>query len=154
LPVNRRPNRRYLAYAKKAEEDGYPQVARLFRAAAAAETVHAHNHLRALGEILSTAENLKVAIDGENYEHVSMYPQFIEDAKAESDKRALRSFEMAMEVEKVHEQLYKEALDSLGKEEESYDYYICPICGHTHPRNAPDKCPICGAPGSRFERVQ
>jgi rubrerythrin len=146
-------NRRYLAFARKAEQEGYPQVARLFRAAAAAETVHAHAHLRALDEIKSTTENLKAAIGGENYEVTSMYPEFIKDAEAENNKRALNSFTNAWEVEKEHEALYREALDNLGKEQEEYDYYICPVCGHTHPRSAPDKCPVCGAAGSSFERV-
>jgi len=146
-------NRRYLAFAEKADAEGYPQVARLFRAAAAAETVHAHNHLRAMDGIRSTRENLEVAIQGENYENTSMYPAFIKDAEAEGDKKALRSFEWARVVEIEHENLYKEALQSLGKEEEAYDYYICPVCGHTHPRVAPDKCPVCGAPKDRFIRV-
>ncbi len=146
-------NRRYLAFAKAAEQTGYPQVARLFRAAAAAETVHAHNHLKAMDGIGSVEENLKEAISGENYEHVSMYPEFIEDAKAEENKQALRSFLYAMQVEIEHEALYTAALAQLGLETEEYDYYVCPVCGHTHPRCAPDKCPVCGASGSRFEKV-
>ena len=146
-------NRKYLAFAKKADEDGFPQVARLFRAAAHAETVHAHNHLRALGEIKSTAENLTDAITGENYEVTVMYPDFIKDSEAESDRKALNSFKYAFEVEKVHEALYREALANLNKQEEIYDYYVCPVCGYTHPRNAPDRCPVCGAPGARFEKI-
>ncbi len=146
-------NRKYLAFAKKADEEGHPQVARLFRAAAAAETIHAHNHLRALGEVKDTAENLKAAIAGENYEATVMYPDFIKDALSEADKKALQSFKWAMEVEVTHEGLYKEALECLGKEDEAYDYYICPVCGHTHRRSAPDKCPVCGTPGSKFEKV-
>ncbi len=146
-------NRRYLAFAKVADQAGFPQVARLFRAAAAAETVHAHNHLRAMDGIGSVEENLKEAIAGENYEHTSMYPEFIQDAEAEENKRALRSFQYAMEVEKEHELLYSAALEQLGQQAEEYDYYICPVCGHTHPRCAPDKCPVCGAPGSRFEKI-
>ncbi len=146
-------NRRYLAYAKQAEEEGYPQVARLFRAVAAAETIHAHSHLRVLGEIKSTLENLREAAGGENYEVHKMYPPFIEEAKAEDNAKAVRSFTHAMEVEKGHEELYLAAMETLGKEEEEYDYYVCPVCGHTHPRNAPEKCPVCGAPASRFERI-
>ena len=146
-------NRKYLAFAKKADEDGFAQVARLFRAAAAAETVHAHNHLRAAGEVKTTEENLKAAIAGEHYENSEMYPAFLKDAEAEGDKKALRSFNYANEVEKVHEQLYKDALASLGKPGETYDYYICPICGYTHARTAPETCPVCGAPGSRFEKI-
>jgi len=146
-------NRKYLAFAKKADEEGYAQAAKLFRAAAHAETVHAHNHLRAADEIKSTEENLKTAIAGEHYENTDMYPAFIKDAEAEDNKRALRTFNYANEVEKIHEALYKEALASLGKPGETYDYYICPICGYTHARTAPEVCPVCGAPGSRFEVI-
>ena len=146
-------NRKYLAFAKKADDEGFAQVARLFRAAAAAETVHAHNHFRAAGEIKSTAENLKAAISGEHYENSEMYPAFIKDAEAEGDKKALHSFKFANEVEKIHEQLYSAALETLGKPGETYDYYICPVCGYTHARTAPEVCPICGTPGSRFEKI-
>jgi len=146
-------NRKYTAFAKKADEEGYPQVARLFRAAAAAETVHALSHFKAMGGVGSTTDNLKAAIAGENYEATSMYPEFIADAEAEGVKRALTSFRWAWEVEKVHEGLYKQALDSLNQAGETFDYYVCPICGYTHERNAPDKCPVCGTPGERFERV-
>lgn len=146
-------NRRYLAYAKKAEEDGYPQVAKLFRAAAEAETVHAINHLRALGQICSTPENLRAAIAGENYESVTMYPDFVAVAESEGEKKALTSFRWALEVEKVHEELYRKALAALSEPQESFDYYICPICGYTHERNAPDRCPVCGTPGARFEKI-
>ena len=146
-------NRRYLAFAKKADEDGKPQVARLFRAAAHAETVHALNHFRAAGGVKSTEENLKTAIAGENFEVVSMYPPYIQDAKDEGEKQAIRSFTYAWEVEKVHEALYREALENLDKEQEEYDYYVCPVCGYTHPRNAPEKCPVCGTPAARFERI-
>lgn len=144
---------KYLAFAKKAEEDGYSQVARLFRAAAQAEFVHAQNHFKAMGEIKTTAENLQAAINGEHYEVVTMYPPFIEDARAEGVKRAQTSFEWAWLVEKTHEALYREALDCLQVQQDQYDYYVCPFCGHTHPRSAPEKCPVCGAPGSRFEKV-
>lgn len=146
-------NRKYLAFAKKADDDGFPQVARLFRAAAAAETVHALTHFRTAGEVKSTEENLKAAIEGEHYENTEMYPGFIKDAEAEGDAKALRSFTWANEVEKIHEGLYREALASLGKPGEIYDYYICPICGYTHARMAPDKCPVCGTLGSKFEKV-
>lgn len=147
-------NRSYLAFAKKADEEGYAQVAKLFRAAAAAETVHALNHFRALGNVKATAENLKAAIAGENHEVVEMYPEFIQDAEREGDKKALASFRWAWEVEKVHETLYREALEGLGKEKEPFDYYVCQVCGYTHEETAPDKCPVCNAPSSRFERVQ
>jgi rubrerythrin len=146
-------NRKYLAFAKKADDEGFAQVARLFRAAAAAETVHAHNHFRAAGQVKSTEENLKNAVAGEHYENTEMYPAFIKDAETDGDAKALKSFTWANEAEKVHEMLYKEALASLGKPGEEYDYYICPICGYTHRRSAPEKCPVCNAPGSKFEKI-
>ncbi len=146
-------NRKYLAFAKKADEEGFAQVARLFRAAAHAETVHALKHLSTAGMVKSTEENLKEAIAGEHYENSEMYPAFIKDAEAEGDTKALRSFSWANEVEKVHEMLYKDALETLGKPGETYDYYICPFCGYTHARVAPEKCPVCGAPASKFERI-
>lgn len=146
-------NRKYLAFAQKADEEGHHQVAKLFRAAAHAETVHAMNHFKAMGGIGSTAENLKAAIEGENYESVNMYPAFVADAEAEGEKKALRSFQWALEVEKVHERLYSGALEGLGKEMPEGDYYVCPFCGYTHFGWAPEKCPICGAAGTKFERI-
>jgi rubrerythrin len=146
-------NRRYLAFAKKADDEGHPQVARLFRAAAAAETVHALNHLRALDGVKGTEENLKAAIGGENYEVVTMYPEFIKDAEDEGDKKARASFNLAFQVEKVHEALYTQALATLGQEGEQYDYYVCPFCGYTVGREAPEKCPVCGLAGSKFEKI-
>jgi rubrerythrin len=145
-------NRKYLAFAEAAEKEGYPQVAKLFRAVAHAETIHAFLHLRAMDAIKSTEENLKAAIEGENYESVTMYPDFLKDAEAEENKRARRAFNYAMEVEKVHEALYREALKDLEAEEDEFDYFVCPTCGYTHARNAPEKCPVCGASGSRFLR--
>lgn len=145
-------NRKYLAFAKKADDEGFAQTARLFRAAAAAETVHALTHFRTAGEVKSTQENLKAAIEGESYESTTMYPQFIKDAEAEGDAKALKSFTWANEVEKVHELLYRDALATLGKPGEEYDYYICPFCGYTHARTAPEKCPVCGTLGSKFEK--
>jgi len=146
-------NRKYLAYAKKADDEGFAQVARLFRAVAHAETIHAHNHLRRAGEVRTTEENIKAAMAGEHYENTEMYPAFMKDAEAEGDAQALKSFHWANEAEKIHEVLYKEALESLDKPGEVYDYYICPVCGYTHKRTAPEKCPVCGAPGSRFEKI-
>lgn len=144
---------KYLAFAKKAEEEGFHQVARLFRAAAQAEFVHAQSHFRAMEAIKTTAENLQTAIQGENYEVVSMYPPFVQEATESGAKRAKVSFANAFEVEKVHEQLYREALATLDQPQEEYEYYVCPVCGYTHPRSAPDKCPVCSTPGSRFEKV-
>ena len=146
-------NRKYLAFARKAEQEGHQQVARLFRAAAQAETVHALNHFRALGEVKSTAENLQAAIAGENYEVVNMYPDFIKEAEAEGEKKALTSLQYAWEVEKVHEQLYRKALEALGATGPEFDYYVCPVCGYTSEGSAPEKCPVCGTPGSRFELI-
>lgn len=144
-------NRKYLAFADKAEKEGYPQAAKLFRAAAAAETIHANSHLRALGEIKSTAENLEAAASGENYEWTEMYPAFIKDAEAEADKVALFSFNKANDTEKVHEKLYRDMKATLDKGE-VFDYFLCPVCGYIEKGSAPDKCPICGAPKERFEK--
>jgi rubrerythrin len=146
-------NRKYTAFARKADQEGFSQVARLFRAAAHAETVHALNHFNALGEVKVTAVNLQAAIEGENYEVVTMYPEFIQDAETEGNKSALRSFKWAMDVEKIHEQLYREALATLGKTSEAFDYYVCPVCGYTVARGAPEKCPVCSTPGARFEHI-
>lgn len=147
-------NRKYTAYARQAEAAGHPQVAKLFRAAAAAETVHAINHFRALGAIKSTAENLEAAIEGETYEVVTMYPEFIADARAEGDKDALRSFEWAWEVEKIHAGLFDKALANLDGPVEAVDYWICPVCGYTHEGpEPPEHCPVCGVKGERFEFV-
>jgi rubrerythrin len=146
-------NRKYLAFAKKAEEEGYGQVARLFRATALAETVHAHNHLRALGGIRSTAENLKEAIGGETYEFESMYPPMIEDARAEGNNGAIQSFYYANAVEKIHAELYRKAAEDLGKNEEM-DYYVCQVCGNTVEGEPPDECPICKAKKEAFEKVE
>jgi rubrerythrin len=147
-------NRRYLAFAKKAEADGYPQVAKLFRAAAEAETVHAHAHLRAMGGIGSTEENLEEAIGGETHEFKTMYPGMIADAEEEGFKNARRSFDYANQVEEIHAGLYQRALDTLGQEVEAFDYYVCPVCGYTAEREAPEACPICGARGDRFMRIE
>ena len=145
-------NRKYLAFAKKADKEGYPQVAKLFRAAGAAETVHAHAHLRALGEIGNTADNLKVAVEGETHEFKQMYPEMSKDAKEEGNKTAERSFIFANEVEQVHAELYQNALDNLDSLEEA-DYYVCSVCGMTVENEAPDTCPVCSAKKSAFFKV-
>jgi len=145
-------NRKYLAFAKKAEGEEYLQVAKLFRAAAEAETVHAHNHLRVLKGIKSTRENLQDAIGGETHEFKKMYPEMIEKAKAEKNDDAVRTFHYANEVEKIHAGLYSKALENLGKNE-VLDYYVCPVCGNTVEKAAPEKCPICGAPGKNFIKI-
>ena len=145
-------NRKYLAFAKKADDEGFKQAAKLFRAAAEAETVHAHNHLRVMGGIKSTKENIQEAVGGETYEFTKMYPQMIEEAKKEGNKQALQSFEIANKVEKIHADLYQKALQNLGKNE-AVDYYVCQVCGNTVQNAAPDKCPICGASKSQFTRI-
>jgi len=145
-------NRKYFAFAKKAETDGYPQVAKLFRAAAEAETVHAHAHLRALGGIGSTEANLREAIGGETHEFTEMYPQMIREATSEGFDIALRSFTYANAVEKVHADLYLKALESLGKNV-AVDYYVCQVCGNTL-EGAPDgPCEVCGSPMPAFRKV-
>jgi len=146
-------NRKYLAFAKKADEDGYPQVAKLFRAAAEAETIHAHNHLRALNGIGSTRENLMEAIAGETHEFKTMYPEMIAAAKEEKETVALRSFMYANSVEKVHAGLYSSALDKLDTGLDVVEYYICPECGHTVAGSPPATCPFCGVDGSQFYTV-
>jgi len=147
-------NRKYLAFAQKADSEGFPQVARLFRAAAEAETIHAHNHLRVAKGIRSTKENLAEAISGETHEFTKMYPEMIEAARAEGNKAAEMTFSFANEVEKTHAQLYQKLLDSLGGAREDYPYYVCPVCGHTAEGNAPDVCPVCGAKGELFKKVE
>jgi rubrerythrin len=146
-------NRKYLAYAAKADQEGYLQVARLFRAAAEAETVHAHNHLRALKAIGGTKENLMDAVKGETHEFKNMYPEMIEAAKTEGHKDAERSFSYAIEVEKIHAQLYQKLLDGLEKTQEDYPYYVCPVCGYTAEKGAPDTCPVCGTKGDKFKKI-
>ncbi len=145
-------NRRYLAFAKKAEEDGFVQIAKLFRAAAAAETVHAHAHLRVLGGIRTTEDNLKEAISGETHEFTAMYPKMIDDAIAEGNKAAQISFQFANEVEKIHAALYQKGLNMMG-DLEDVDYYVCEICGNTVEGEAPDKCSVCGAGEKAFFKV-
>ena len=146
-------NRKYLAFAKQAEKEGYSQVAKLFRAAAEAETIHAHNHLRTLGGINSTAENLQEAIEGETHEFKNMYPEMIEHAQEEGIKAAERTFRYANDVEKVHAGLYQDALDNLESLKET-DYYVCSVCGYTCEDEAPDKCPVCNVKASAFSKVE
>ena len=144
-------NRKYTAFARRADEEGYAGVAKLFRAVAEAETVHALNHLRVLGQIGSTEDNLKAAIEGETFEYTSMYPGFIEEAKAEGDQPAIMTFAGANAVEKIHADLYKKALDDTDGDVDSY--YVCQVCGNTVENEAPDVCPICQAGKEAFVRV-
>jgi rubrerythrin len=149
-------SRRYLYFAEKAESEGLPQIARLFRAASESETVHARNHLKAMGGIGTTKDNLKAAAEGESYEFTKMYPGFIEQAKAEGNKKAEITFDYANKVEKIHHGLYRKALELLeaGKEAKAEPYYICPVCGYTVAGEAPEKCPVCGTPRKMFKKVE
>lgn len=145
-------NRKYLAFAQKAENDGLPQVAKLFRAAAAAETVHAHAHLRAMGGIKTTTENLAEAIEGEGFEFQKMYPPYLKLAQEEGNKVAEVSFRNALAVEEIHHDLYTAALESVksGRDLPERKLYVCEICGNTVYNEAPEKCPVCGVPHSKF----
>jgi rubrerythrin len=148
-------NRKYLAFAEKAEKEGFPQVGKVFRAAAAAETVHAHNHLRAMEGIKDTVSNVKSAIDGEHHEFSEMYPEFLENAKKEGHKNAERTFWWANEVEKIHHKIYSEALKAVesGKDMPAQDVFVCSVCGMTVEGKAPDTCPVCGATHDKFEKI-
>jgi len=149
-------NRRYLFFADKAEREGHPQVARLFQAVAEAETVHARNHFNTMDGTGSTKDNLLAAVIGEHYEFTRVYPVFIDKAAEEQNKRAQRSFEWAYEVEQVHHGLFEEALKALeaGQQLEDVPYSVCQVCGYTAGGEAPERCPICGAPRDRFKRVE
>ncbi len=141
-------NRKYTAYSKKAEAEGKLNAAKLFRAAADAETIHALKHFDVAGKVGGTVENLKDAVAGETHEYKDMYPDFVKQAETEGNKGALMSFTFAMKAEEVHARLYQEALDNLDAEGEVF-YYLCPVCGNIE-KAVPEKCPICGAPGSKF----
>jgi rubrerythrin len=145
-------NRRYLAFAQKAEEEGFAQAARLFRAAAEAETIHALNHVQITGEIKSTLDNLSAALSGETFEFQKMYPEYLGIAKQEGNKQAAWSFGVANKVEQVHAKLFQKAIDALKnkKEMEKMDYYVCSVCGNTVEGEPPEKCPICGSPKLKF----
>jgi len=147
-------NRKYMAFAKKAEQEGFGNVAKLFRTAAEAETIHALGHLAAMGGIQSTADNLKAAIEGETYEFTEMYPPMVE--QAQSDKhQAKRMFDWANRAEAVHAQLYKLALEAVsqGKDLAETNFYLCPVCGYIELGNPPEKCPICNVKKEKFVQV-
>ncbi len=138
-------NRKYTAFMKKALKENLPNVAKLFKAIASAETVHALSHLNVMKGVKSTADNLKAAMEGEHYEVVDMYPTMIGEAEKDDNKSAIRSMSNALSAEKGHEQLYKKALEKVekdGKDIEAVDYYVCPVCGLTVKNEAPDPCPI------------
>ena len=149
-------NRMYLAFAKKAEEEGLTQIAKLFKAAAEAETVHALNHLRVMGQVKTTADNLGTSVSGETYEFKSMYPKMIEEAKAEGNKKAVQSFDYANKVEQIHANLYQKALDALknNKPVPAADIFVCPVCGNTFEGKAPDICPICFTPKNKLVKIE
>lgn len=148
-------NRKYTAFAAQAENEGFKQAARLFRAAAKAEAVHAANHLKALKAIKDTKENLREAIAGETHEFKEMYPEMIKAAKAEGVKDAERTLAYANAVEEYHAKLYHDMLEGLEKsKKEDYPYYVCPVCGMTVEKEPPEKCPVCGVKGSMFKRVE
>ena len=149
-------NRKYLFFGEKAESEGQKRIARLFRAAAEAETVHARNHLKVLQGIKSTKENLQAAISGENHEFTEMYPQFINTGNSENDKKAVDSFDLANKVEKIHHRLYQEALSNLekGTVRELKPFCVCQICGNTVEGEAPDQCPVCGASKQMFKPIE
>lgn len=145
-------NRKYLAFAEKAEKEGYPNAARMFRAAAEAETIHAHSHLRAMDGVGSTAENLQEGVEGETEEYENMYPPMLARAEETGEKAAARSFRFAMEAEKVHAELYQRILDNLDSEEEM-TLYLCTVCGNVE-TSPVDECPICGAGPRAFKEVE
>jgi rubrerythrin len=149
-------NRKYLAFAKKAEVEGHPQIAKLFRAAAEAETVHAHAHFAVMKGVGSTVENLQAAIAGEGYEYQKMYPTFLAAAQAEKNQPAVATFKNALAVEATHHKLYSDALATLkaGKDLPAVRIYVCPVCGHTVIGDAPDVCPVCGATKDKFFEVK
>ena len=143
---------KYIIFADRAEKEGYPEVARLFRAIAYAERVHATNHLRELGGIGDTVANLETAFNGENYENTEMYPAFDAVARLQEEKGATRSITFALEAEKIHEVMYRQAQDAVkaGQDIASAPVFVCPVCGHTVIGDAPDKCPICGVPKDKY----
>lgn len=141
-------NRKYTAYARKAEAEGKLNAAKLFKAASDAETLHALKHFEVAGKISSTLENLKDAVAGETHEYKDMYPDFVKEAEAEGNKAAVATFTMAMKAEEVHARLYQEALESLDETEEVF-YYLCPVCGNIE-KVVPERCSICGVPGAKF----
>ena len=148
-------NRKYLAFAKKADADGFPQVAKLFRAAAHAETIHAHAHLRAMDGVKDTAQNLKEAIAGEGFEFQQMYPPYLEEAKKEGHRMAEVSFRNALAVEEVHHDLYQKAFAAVssGSDLAVRQLHVCEICGNTIYDAAQDKCEVCSAPRERFALI-
>lgn len=149
-------NRKYLFFAEQADKEGYKQVARLFRAAADAETVHAKNHLKVLEGIKSTSENLRQAVSGENHEFTEMYPGFIKQAEADGNDKARESFDLANQVEEIHHGLFSTFLEKIERNEavEEKPIYVCQYCGNTVEGEPPEKCPVCGVPQRIFREIE
>jgi rubrerythrin len=146
-------NRKYLAFADQAEKEGLPNIAKLFRTTAEAETIHANGHLKALGAVGSTADNLLAAVQGETYEYTEMYPPMLAKAEEEGHK-AKRMFAYAVKAEEVHARLYAQALEAAsgGRDLSETQFFLCPICGHIELGSPPEACPICGAKAAKFIR--
>lgn len=147
-------NRRYLAFALKAEQEGHLQVARLFKAAAESETVHAHNYLKALRGVRETKDNLSEAISVENNAFKKIYPEMVEAARNEGESEAEDFFRYALESERIHAQLFQKLSDTLGNTRESYPYFVCPVCGHTAKKSPPEICPICGIKAPGYKKIE
>ena len=147
-------NRKYLAFAKKAQQEGKEKISRLFTAVADAETIHALKHLDVTGKVSSTSDNIKAAIEGEDYESNVMYPEFIEQAKNDSNQKAVKSFELALGAEKAHAGLYKKALEDLdvAGDLKAESFHLCAVCGYIELDHAPERCPVCGAKASAFKQ--
>ncbi|MBU0561719.1 MAG: rubrerythrin family protein [Bacteroidetes bacterium] len=147
-------NQKYRAFAKKAEKDGFTNIAILFKTTAEAERIHAEGHFAALDGIVSTAENLQTAIDGETYEYTEMYPPMLQEAEDENHK-AKRMFNYAVAAEKVHAELYKLALEAVknGKDLDGVEIYLCPVCGNIELKKPQEKCPICNLPVEKYIQV-
>lgn len=145
---------KYLIFSEIAEKEGLPNIARLFKAIAYAEQVHATNHARNLGIIKKTPDNLQTGIDGETYEVEEMYPVYNNTAKFQNEKGAEQSTHYALEAEKIHMKMYTEAKVNAekGKDIDIKEVYICPVCGFTHIGKPPEYCPVCGAPSSKFRK--
>ncbi len=146
-------NRKYLAFAKKAEKEGLKNISRLFTAIAEAETLHALKHLEVAGKVGTTLENLASAVEGERHEFTTMYPEFIQTAQEEKQDKAIRTFEYANEAEQVHGKTFERLLELVkaGKDEEDKEVFLCPVCGWVGMEPAPERCPICNTPSKSFK---
>jgi rubrerythrin len=146
--------RKYMMFARKAEGEGFPNIARLFKTAAEAERIHAEGHMAALQEVKTTAQNLEAAVGGETHEYKEMYPPMLVQAEAEGHK-AKRMFGFAVKAEEVHAKLYALALEAArqGKDLETAEFYLCPVCGHIEMGKPPEQCPICGVKAEKFVQV-